>query len=68
MNVKAMGARVGCGWSDTVRWWLLVRCCAAEAVASCPVLLGGGFLPDAVRQWLTVALCHFPSNVARVQV
>ena len=30
------------------RWWPIARCCAA--VASCPVLRGGGFLPGAARR------------------
>ena len=49
MNVKVMGARFGCGWSETARRWRPARCCAA--VASCPMWLGGGFLPDAARLW-----------------
>ena len=31
-------------------WWLRALCCAA--VASCPMLHGGGSLPDAARRWL----------------
>ena len=33
MNVKDIGARFGCGWSETARRWLPARCGAA--VASC---------------------------------
>ena len=50
MNVEVMAARVGCCWSETARRWLLALCSAA--VASCRMLRGGGFLPDAARLWL----------------
>ena len=49
MIVKVMGARFGCCWSETERQWRLARCGAV--VASCPMLRGGGVLPDAARQW-----------------
>ena len=42
MNMKVMGARFGCCWSETARRWLPARCGAA--VASCPMWRGDGFL------------------------
>ena len=43
MDVKVMGARFGCGWSEPE---------GAAVAASCPMQRGGGFLPDAARRWL----------------
>ena len=46
---------------DAARRWLLARCCGA-AEASCPMLRGGGSLPNAVLLWLR---CHLSLNVLR---
>ena len=66
MNVKVMGARIGCGWSETARRWLLARCGAA--VASCPMQRGGGVLPVASVSSVVECIAHGWRGLGGVKV